>query len=388
MWYFLCPKVAFGEDALSYINQIQGKRAYIVTDANIVRLGFLEKVQGQLALAGFESSAFTEVEPEPCLETVQRCAESLRAYQPDWVVGLGGGSCMDAAKAAWILYERPDVDLESIAPFEQYGLRAKARLLTIPTTAGSGSEASNAAVIKCNRDRRKIEVGSLELIADVTIVDPQFSLHMPLTLTIDVGFDVLSHAIEVYHTIFANDFTDALCLHAARLVFTYLPRAVEHGADDPVARERMANAATIAGICVANSNIALAHALGHSAGGIFDLTHGRVTAVFLPQAIEFTNQVGAGRYLEMARVLGLPAQDERSAGESLAEAVRALMRRIGLPLSLHELGITKEAFDSELVALVERAEMDLGLVTSRRIPEREEIRRLFQYAFDGRQIDF
>jgi alcohol dehydrogenase class IV len=295
---------------------------------------------------------------------------------------------MDAAKAAWILYERPDVDLESIAPFEQYGLRAKARLLTIPTTAGSGSEASQAALIMCTRDRRKIEIGSLELIADVTIVDPQFSLHMPPTLTVDVGIDVLSHAIEVYHTIFANDFTDALCMQAARLVFTYLPRAVEHGAADPEAREKMANAATIAGICVANSNIALAHAMGHSAGAVFELTHGRVTAVFLPIAIEFTNQVGVGRYLEMAHVLGLPAQDEHSAGVSLAGAVRGLMGKIGLPLSLQEMGITKEAFDTELEALVERAEMDLGLVTSRRIPERAEIRRLFEYAFDGRQIDF
>lgn len=386
MWFFNSPKIIFGEDAVTYLEQISGHRAFIVTDATMERLGFAKRVRDELDCAGIASQVFAEVEAEPCIETIERCAFAMAAYGPDWVIGLGGGSCIDAAKAAWFRYERPDLPLEAINPIDQYSLRAKARLITIPTTAGSGSEASQAVLIKDPEARRKLELGSYELIADLAIVDPQFSAQMPRQLTIDSGIDVLTHAIDVYNSQVSSDYTDALCLHTARLVFSYLERAVEAGEADMEAREKMANAATLAGMAICNSNIALAHALSHSLGGIFNIPHGRLTAIFLPLTIEYTS--GSGRYRELACALNLPAEDERQAAGSLAMAVRDLMRRLELPLSLKQAGISREMLEVDLEKACEDAMMDLGYVVSRRIPDQDELKRLFRYAWDGRPVDF
>jgi acetaldehyde dehydrogenase/alcohol dehydrogenase len=211
---------------------------------------------------------------------------------------------------------------------------------------------------------------------------------MPAQLTADTGMDVLAHAVDVYNCVFANDFTDAVCLQAARLAYTYLPRAVEAGAADLEARERMANAATLAGMGICNANIALAHALGHSAGSVFPLPHGRVTALFLPLVIEYNANGGVGRYLDLANSLGLGANDEAEAAVKLAEAVRGLLRRLKMPLSLAEAGVTQEAFAAGLDTLCANAELDLGLVVSRRVPYREDLERLFACAFEGKPVDF
>jgi alcohol dehydrogenase class IV len=388
MWYFQSPKIVFGEDALSHLESIQGNRAFIVTDAHMVELGFLKTVQERLEAAGLETRWFAEVEPEPCTTTVRRCAAEMEGFAPDWVVGLGGGSCLDAAKAAFFVYERPDVDLEALNPLETYGLRAKARLITIPTTAGSGAEVSQAAVLKDPDSSRKMELASYEIVADLTIVDPCLSAGMPAQLTADTGIDVLVHAIDVYNCAFANDFTDAVCLQAARLAFKYLERAVKNGREDPEAREKMANAATLGGIGIGNANIALAHALGHSAGSVFPLPHGRITGIFLPLVIEYNANGEVGRYQDLACILGLNAGDEREAAAELAGAVRALMARLHLPLSLREAGVSQEEFETSLETLCEHGELDLGLVVSRRVPYREDMERLFRYAYEGKPVDF
>lgn len=393
MWFFKAPEFYFGEDALSQLEMINGRRAMIVTDANIRQLGFVDTVQQTLAAAGFESRVFDEVEPDPSLQTVMRGAAAMHDYAPDWVVGLGGGSSMDAAKAMWILYERPDLQPEAISPMEDLNLRQKARLICIPTTAGTGSEANYGIVLTDTAEKRKLTLGSREAMPDIAIVDPQFTAQMPRQLTADTGIDVLSHAIEAYSCSWANDFTDGLCLQAARMVFEYLPRAVAHGAEDLEAREKMANAAALAGMVLGNSQVALAHALGHSAGAIFkQIPHGRITAVFLPYTIEFVANGGTGRYLQLARfLLGLApneAPGEASAGPALAAAVRALMRRIGQPLSLQEAGVEEQALQAHLPTLVEHVEIDANTLMSRRIPETEEIERLFWYAFSGKRVDF
>ena len=388
MWFFRSSRVIFGEDALSWLADLTGRRAMIVTDPNMVNLGIVQEVCRYLNQAGLETRVFAEVEPDPCLETVQRCAAEMLDYSPDWVSGLGGGSSMDAAKAAWFQYERPDVSLESVSPFEEFGLRAKARFITIPTTAGSGAEVTAAAVLTDQQNCRKIEMASYELIADFAVVDPALSGDMPPALTADTGIDVLTHAVEGFSSTWANDFSDAFCLQAARMVFEFLPRAFEQGAQDPEAREKMANAATMAALGMTNSHIGLAHALGHSTGAVFRLPHGRVTGLFLPYTIEFTTNGGFGRYQELARAAGLPARDETEAGHALAQAVRKLMQRINLPLSLQEAGISSGILDAQMEMLCERVEMDLSLITSRRIPDRDEMARLFQYAFVGRPVDF
>ncbi len=388
MWFFRSSFIVFGDDALSWLAQFSGQRAFIVTDATMQRLGFVQLVQDLLKQVGIEDQVFAEVEPDPSLETVQRCADRMSAYSPDWIIGLGGGSCLDAAKAAWFLYEVPGTDLESVTPLTEYGLRAKARLITIPTTAGSGAEVTGGAVLRDVSNQRKLEMSTYEIIPDCTIVDPRFSAGMDARLTADTGIDALTHAVEGYSCTFANDFSDALCLQAARSIFRYLPRAVKSGAGDPEAREKMANAATMGGLGIGNSHIALAHALGHTLGAVFGIPHGRVTGLCLPYSIEFTAASGSGRYLELVEAIGLQSADEKQAGFVLAQAVRELLVELGQPLTLAEAGISQAEMEANLDGLCDRIEIDPALGTCRRFPYREEIKRLLIYSFSGQVVDF
>ncbi len=388
MWYFRSPLIVFGEDALSHLDQVNYQRVFIVTDAIMVDLGFVGRVQERLKASGAEVMVFAQVEPDPCVETVQGCAAQMQRFAPDCVIGLGGGSSLDAAKAAWFLYEQPGYDLSAVTPFEWYGLRTKAHFITIPTTAGSGAEVTGGAIIRGEGAGRKMEVATYEFVPDLTIVDPAFSAKMPAQLTADTGIDVLTHAIEGYASTFANDFSDALCLHATRLVFEYLPRAYHAGVNDLQARQKMAHAATIGALGMGNSHIALAHALGHSLGSVFGLPHGRVTGLCLPYTIEFNANGGAGRYVDLARVLGLPAADEKQAAKHLAQAVRKLLADIHQPASLQAAGISEQALRDNLDLLCERMEMDSSTATSLRFPYPEDSRRLYEYIFLGKEVDF
>jgi alcohol dehydrogenase class IV len=389
MWFFKCPEFFFGEDALSQLEMLPGKRAFIVTDANIARLGFADLVQKTLASANIDSQIFAKVEPDPSLQTVQRGAKAMLKYEPDWVIGLGGGSSMDAAKAMWILYERPDIEPESISPLEDLGLRQKARLICIPTTAGTGAESNYGIVLTDTAAKRKLTLGSREATPDIAIVDPLFTKNLPAAITADTGIDVLSHAIEAYSCGWANDFTDGLCLQAARMVFNYLPRAVADGPNDEEAREKMANAASIAGMTLGNSQVALAHALGHSAGALFKtIPHGRITAIFLPYSIEYVANGGVGRYADLAAMIGQSAGDEAESAKKLAAATRDLMRQVNLPTTLQEAGISADELEANMETLCEHVLIDANTLMSRRIPELAEVEKLFQYAFDGRSIDF
>jgi len=389
MWYFKSPEFYFGEGALRYLYQLRGDRAFIVTDGNIHKLGFVERIQKQLAEVGVSSQVFSEVEPDPSLNTVQRGAKALQAYKPDWVIGLGGGSCIDAAKGMWVLYERPDLELEYLDPVEDIGLGQKAKLIAIPTTAGSGSESGYGMVFTDTVEMRKLTLANREVMASLVIVDPSLTENLPRQITADTGIDVLSHAIEGYSCTLANDFNDGLCLQAAKLVFQYLPRAVAHGDNDEEAREKMANAASIAGLSLGNSAVALGHSLGHSAGAHFRaLPHGRITALFMPYTIEFTAFGGRGRYLGMAQMLGLPASDEKEAAFCLASAMRDLMRTVDLPLSLRDAGISLDRFEALLPSIVGYADVDPNIIQSRRIPATEEIEMLLRNAYEGKSVYF
>ncbi len=388
MWYFSGPDIYFGEDSLEYLTEIKGKKAFIVTDQVMLQMCFVDEVRQRLSSAGFESAFFAQVSPDPDLDTARQCAMEMAAFAPDWVIGLGGGSCQDVAKAAWFLYERPDVNLEDINPIEYFGLRAKARLLTIPTTAGAGAEVTAAAVLTVPGQHRKIELPTRELIADITLVDPRFTLNLPGSLTADTGIDALTHAVEGYSCTLANDFSDGICLQAIRLIFKYLPRAVEKGSFDPEAREKMANAATLAGLGMTNSHIALCHSLGHSAGAIFKLPHGRITGLFLPYTVEFVGKESVGRYLDIAECLHLCPQNEIEAASQVADAIRALIHRVGLPLTMQEAGISPQDFAANLDLLTEHAQEDLSTATSRRMASWNDLRRLFEYAYSGKKVDF
>jgi alcohol dehydrogenase class IV len=389
MWFFRSPEIVFGEDALDYLAEIQGRKAFIVTDENIVALGFVEKVQAKLAQAGIDAAVFAEVEPNPSMQTVQRGAEAATAYGPDWIVGLGGGSCVDAAKSIWILYERPDLAPDEVAPIGSLGLRQKARFIAIPTTSGTGAETTWPIVLSDTAERRKLSVGHPENIPDMAIIDPVFVSQLPAQITADTGMDALTHAVEGYTSQWRNDFTDGLCLKAIQLVFDYLPRAYENGGNDPTAREKMHNAGTIAGLGFGNSMAAMAHGLGHSLGALFPVPHGRAVGLFLPYTVEFTVRSDLPtRYAEIARFLGLPAASEAEGAASLVQAIRDLARRIGQPISLQEAGISRQDFEAQLPKLIDNALNDSAMIVGLRFPEEKEAEQVCRYAFEGKTIDF
>jgi alcohol dehydrogenase class IV len=389
MWFFKSPEIVFGEESLGYLEQLEGKRAFIVTDAMIARLGHVARVQAALEAAGFQVSVFDRVEPDPSIETARAGAAEMIEFQPDWVVGLGGGSSLDAAKAMWILYERPDMDPEGISPIEKLHLRRKGRFLAIPTTSGTGSEATWALVLTNVAERRKIGLGSREATADLALIDPSLVMSLPPRVTADTGMDALTHAVEGFTCQWHNDFSDGLCLKAAQLVFEYLPRAYQNG-DDVEARTKMHNAATIAGLGFGNSMASLAHGLGHALGGVFHVPHGRGVSLFLPYAIEYAarGEPGSTRYGELARFLGLPASTEAEAAASLAAAIRQLQLALDQPRTLEACGIARADLDREMGLLVFNAGNDNQTVTSTRIPDDVEMRRLFEYAYEGKSIDF
>jgi len=390
MWFFNSPEIIFGPGALDYLEEIQGQRAFIVTDANIVALGFVDLVRERLEKAGLACQVWSEVEPDPSLQTVERGAAAARAFEPDWIIGLGGGSCMDAAKGIWVLYERPDLAPDAINPIERLGLRQKARMIAIPTTSGTGAEATWAIVLTDTAEQRKLGLGSRENLPDMAIVDPLFAANLPPRLTADTGLDALTHAIEGYTSSWANDFCDGPCLKAVELVFKYLPRAYANS-NDAEAREKMHNAATLAGLGFGNSMVALAHSMGHALGGVFHTPHGRAVGLFLPYSIEFIARGPTSaptRYGEIARFLGLPAETEAQGAASLVAAIRDLMRQVEQPLTLQELGLSREELEANLEKLVDNAELDVYTVTSLRVPTREEIARLYRYAYEGKAVDF
>ena len=243
MWYFDCPEIVYGEEALGHLETLKGERAFIVTDPVLHRLGYTERVAEKLRAAGMMVECFTEVEPEPSLQTVRKGAAEMLVFKPDWIVGLGGGSSLDAAKAMWVLYERPDLQPDEISPMMELNIGKLAKLVAIPTTAGTGSEATWATVLTDKSDGRKLALGSRETVPTVAIVDPAMTRNLPPRVTADTGLDALSHAIEGYLSTFHNDFTDGICLKAIQLIFEYLPRAYDDGSDLE-AREHMAAAST------------------------------------------------------------------------------------------------------------------------------------------------
>jgi alcohol dehydrogenase class IV len=309
-------------------------------------------------------------------------------YTPDWIIGLGGGSAMDAAKSMWALYEQPELEPETISPV--YPLHfSKAKMIAIPTTAGTGSEATWIVVLTDLVQKRKLALGNRALTPSIAIVDPALTKNLPAKITADTGVDVLTHAIEGYTNNFRNDFCDGLCLKAIQLVFEYLPRAVANGREDSEARERMANAATIAGLGFGNSFAALAHAMGHSFGAYFKVPHGRTVGLFLPYTMEYNLRGGVGRYGDIARFIGVSDScEENEAGAALVAAVRDLERAVGQPTSIAEMGIQRSDFEAALTEITPNAELDNSILATLRTPESEEIQQLYLYAYEGKSVDF
>lgn len=389
MWYFVAPSIVFGPDALSHLAELKAKSAFIVSDKNIVRLGLVEKVKGQLDLAGIEvCGIFDEVAPDPSLQTVQRGVALMNPYGPDLIIAVGGGSVMDTAKAMRVQYERPDIRPEEINPFiSDLVLGTRCRLVCIPTTSGAGAEATFAVVLTDAADRRKLSLINREIVPEIAVVDPEMARLMPPEITADTGMDALTHAVEGYTCAWKNDFSDGLCMKAMQIVFQYLGRAVKDG-NDIEARERMHNAACIAGIGFINSLSSVAHAAGHSLGAVFHIPHGRAVGLLLPYTIEF---IGASRddlWAEIAHFLKLEIAGGRQAAGVLAGAIRDLAMSIGEPLSIQQLGLQPDELDSAMQKLVDNTMADGSLIVSARVPSEEETEKIFRYAYEGKPVDF
>lgn len=285
------------------------------------------------------------------------------------------------------LYERPDLRIEDITPMTELGLRKKARLVCIPTTSGTGSEATWASVITSREEEFKMELASREILPDLAIVDPRLASEMPPSLTASTGLDVLSHAMEAYLSQWSNPFSDALALKAVQLVFRYLRRAYANG-DDREAREGMHVAATLAGMAFSNSQVTAAHAMGHSLGATFHVPHGKTVGLFLPYCLEYVSKTVKERLADLAWAAGIKAPSDEEAGGRLLEEVRKLVKDVGNPLSVRELGIGREEFEGKLEEMVRKTMQSACLFTTARVPEEADCRKVFLYAYEGRRVDF
>lgn len=395
MWHFVSPAIVFGENALSYLEDIDIRRALIVTDQQLVRIGLVDRVADRLEKIGAAYQVFSEVEPDPTLPTVERGQAAAEEFQPDWIIGLGGGSAMDAAKAVWVLYERPDLIPAEINPFIKLGLRKKSRLITIPTTSGTGAEVTWAIVLTDPESNRKMGLGNRENAADIAIVDPGLASSMPPSLTADTGLDALTHAVEGFICTWHTDITDGLCLNAALEILRYLPEACQAaGAEDPsqeryqIAREKMHNAATAAGLGFGNAMASLAHAMGHVLGSLFHIPHGRAVGMCLPYTIEFAGRgEDPSRIAELSGLLGL-GNTKTDPAAGLAAALRDLAKEIGNPASLAEMDLAEGVFDDHMEKMVDDAFNDTQIITAPRAPTYQELERLFRCVYHGEPVDF
>ena len=397
MWYFYSPILVFGEGALDHLENIEGKKVFIVTDPGIKKAGLLDILVKALKDTGKEWEAFTEVEPDPGENTIYKAAEMCKAFEPHLIIGFGGGSSIDVAKGVWVLYEHPEFDnVDEIHPFQTLHTGRKASLIAIPTTSGTGAEATWAVIITREEDGQntKLEQGNKGVVPTFAIVDPVFPQKMPPLLTAATGFDALGHCIEGYISTWQNVFSDAFAIHGTRLIFEYLPRAVKDG-NDLQAREQMHNAATMAGLSFGNSQVIMGHGLAHSVGAVFHIPHGNAVGLCLPYTMEYCmndrdSDMTRQKFALMAHSLGVAewGTDDTTASQELVDKVKWLQKETGLPASLKELGISREDLDTCTEGIIERClESASTVMTPRRIGV-EEFQKILDYMYEGKRIDF
>jgi len=390
MQFFGVPFTAFSDDSLQYLNTIKGKRAFIVTDANIVKLGLADIVVAELKPANIECKIFAEVEPDPSIKTVEKAAAIAREFKPDWFIGLGGGSCMDACKSAMVCY-CANIGPLDMSPSDFYDLRSKAKLICIPTTSGTGSEATWAIVLTDTEQDRKVALGSYETLPDVAILDPRMVMTMPPQITGDTGMDVLCHAIEGYVATWRSIFTDGPGLVAIKLVFENLKKAYDNGKDED-ARKNMMAAASMAGTCFGNGMAGLGHSTGHAIGGLFHTPHGRAVGLYLPYTMEYVmngSEESMSRYAEIARFCNISRDaDDKKCATALVDAVRKLAKSVGQPLTCKDAGIKREDYIKQMPGLLDRAVNEAMTIAITRIPDNDDLEKIFIYAYDGKSCDF
>ena len=410
-WFKVPEKIYFEAGSIAYLEKMPDiERAFIVTDPGMVKFGYVDKILYHIRKRAnhVHCEIFSEVESDPSFETVNRGLELMNNFKPDVIIALGGGSAIDAAKGMWLFYEHPDADAEGLKlkfmdirkrtyKFPKLGVKAK--MVAIPTTSGTGSEVTSFAVLTDKVKNKKYPLADYELTPDVAIVDPDLVMSLPKSITADTGMDVLTHAIESYVSNMASDYTDGLAEKAAELVIEYLIEAYEHG-DNKVAREKMHNASTIAGMAFTNAFLGINHSLAHKIGAEFHLPHGRINAILLPYVIKYNgtmptkfvswpkyeSYIADERYCNIAKKLGLPANSKEEGVNSLVKAVQELMDKLNMPKSIKECGVDEQEFMAKLDMLADKAFSDQCTGVNPRVPLVEEIKKILIDAYYGNPV--
>ena len=394
--------------ALDELKNVMGKKkAFIVTDNFLFSNGYTKPITNKLEEMGIAYSCFFDVEPDPTLACAKEGAKMMQSFQPDCIIALGGGSAMDAAKIMWVLYEHPEVDFFDMAlrfmdirkriyTFPKMG--EKAYFIAIPTSAGTGSEVTPFAVITDEQSGVKYPLADYELLPNMAIIDTDFHMSAPRGLTAASGIDAVTHALEAYASIMATDYTDGLALQSLKIIFEYLPRAYSNGQTDVVAREKMANAATIAGMAFANAFLGVCHSMAHKLGAFHHLPHGIANALMIEEVIRFNatdtpTKMGTfsqyeyphtkERYAEIANYLGLGGNNDDEKVENLIKAINELKEKIGIKATIKDYNIDEKTFLDSLDEMVDQAFDDQCTGANPRYPLLSEIKQMYLNAYYG-----
>ncbi len=405
-WFKIPPKIYFQPGSLQYLSKIKGQRAFIVTDPAMAKLGFVDKVTYQLNKTNISYKIFSDVEPDPTVQTVQEGVKQMNEFKPDLIIALGGGSAMDAAKGMWLFYESPETEFETLRlkfadirkrAFKFPVLGKKALYVAIPTTSGTGSEVTSFAVITDPARDVKYPLADYELTPDIAILDPDLVMTVPPKVTADTGVDVLTHAIEAYVSVMASDYTDALAEKAIKLVFQYLPRAFADGSDAK-AREKMHNASCMGGMAFTNAFLGLNHSMAHVLGAKFHLPHGRANAILLPYVIRYNASKPTKfaafpqyeypkaheRYAEISDFIGVKGKTVEESVANLIGAIQELLKKVQIPLTLKAAGLDEANFAALIPEMSDIAFNDQCTGSNPRLPLVAEISALFSQAYYGK----
>ena len=384
------------------------KRAFVVTDNFLYKSGFSKCITNKLEELGIAHHVFSNVQPDPTLANATEGSHEMAEFEPDVIIALGGGSAMDAAKIMWVLYEHPDVSFEDMSMdfmdirkriFKFPKMGEKAYFVAVPTSAGTGSEVTPFAIITDQETGTKYPIADYELLPDMAIVDADMMMNAPKGLTCASGIDVLTHALEAYASVMASDYTDAMALKAAKLVFEDLPSAYKNGANDPVAREKMANAACMAGMAFANAFLGVNHSMAHKLGAYHHLPHGIANALILTRVMRYNadptpRKMGTfsqyqyphtlERYAEVARYCGFGGKDDKESFENLIKQIEKLKKAIEIKPTIADYGIKEEDFLATLDEMVENAFNDQCTGANPRYPLMSEIKEIYLAAYYGK----
>lgn len=379
MHSFSVPRdIVYGEGAMGALAKLKGKKAVLVTGGSSMKKnGFLDQAKALLEKAGMATLVIDGVEPNPSIETVKRGGREMEAFGPDWIVAIGGGSAIDAAKVMWCFYEHPGLAFDAIIqPGSMPALRSKARFAAIPSTSGTASEITAFSVITDTENHIKYPIVAADMVPDLAILDPALPATMPPSVTAYTGMDVLAHALEAVASTAATSFTDPYALEAIRLVLANLETAYARP-KDMEARSNMHNASTLAGMAFTNASLGLVHSLAHKIGGEFGVTHGLANAILMPYIIDF-NRKFTDKYALVEKAVGVP---------DIAEEVRKLNRKLNIPATFKdcaEVEISESAFQAVLDRMSANAHADPCTLTNPGNPRVSDVKALYTASFYGK----